>query len=192
MQTTQQLRKEINEHLAKYHLAKDRKKQLTKQIKSSSQYLKAGKESQAILQSVAKGIQESVHRQIATVVTRCIATVFENPYTFKIIFEKKRGKTEAKMAFLRDGKEFDPNDGVSGGMKDVASFGLRVACLMIKRPQRRRLLVLDEPFKHLDSHRVPRAAELLKTLSKEMNIQFIIVTHQHRLKIGKTIEIEGD
>jgi DNA repair exonuclease SbcCD ATPase subunit len=38
-------------------------------------------------------------------------------------------------------------------------------------------LILDEPFKNLDSERIVFAVEWLKTISKELGIQFLIITH---------------
>ena len=66
-----------------------------------------------------------------------------------INFLQKRGKTEAELVFVRDGKELSPTDGAGLGACDVAAFSLRAAAICLSRPGRRRLLVLDEPFKHL-------------------------------------------
>lgn len=148
----------------------------------------AWEEALALLQGVAAGVQAGVHGRIAAVVTRCLAAVFQDPYSFVIEFEEKRGRTEARMYFTRGGNQFDPRS-VGGGVLDVAAFGLRLACLMMTRPPLRKVLVLDEPLRHLSAGNRPRMAALMETLSQEMGVQIIMVTHDEGFKIGDIVEI---
>lgn len=142
-----------------------------------------------MIRTAAVKVQQTVHDQIASVVTRCLAAVFEaDAPEFRIVFEKKRGKTQARLVFVQDGKEIDPQDGDAGGLLDVAAFALRLAALRLAVPRPRQLLVLDEPFKHLDKTRQPRAAELLMALATELNVQIVLVTHSDDLKIGTVIQ----
>lgn len=146
----------------------------------------------AILQQVAQTVQERAHRQIQAVVSRCLAAVFENPYAFKIKFEKKRGRTEAVPVFARDGHEYAPTDGVGGGVLDVAAFGLRIAEVLMQRPAGRRLLILDEPFKFpsLRKGYRERVRDLLLALSTELDFQIVIVTHDPTFEVGKVISLD--
>jgi ABC-type thiamine transport system ATPase subunit len=120
-----------------------------------------------------------VHTEIASVVSKCLSTIYgDDAYNFRIVFEKKRGKTEGRMVFERDGLELsDPEDQIGGGVIDIAAFALRLACILRSRPQLRRLVLLDEPFKHLHPDLRPIALQLLVELSKETKTQFIVVTH---------------
>lgn len=147
---------------------------------------------QAIAQTAAAAVQRQAHDQIARVVSRCLAAVFDDPYTFTITFERKRGRTEARLGLRRGDLETDPRDGVGGGVVDVAAFALRVAALVLSRPARRRLIVLDEPFKWVSAEYRPRLRLMLETLADELAVQFVIVTHFADLQIGKVIEIHGN
>lgn len=147
---------------------------------------------QAILQNIAQNVQQQAHKQIASVVTRCLRAVFDHPYKFRIAFERKRGKTEARLTFVRGQLELEPLDGCGGGVVDVAAFALRLACLMLRRPKGRRLLVLDEPFRFLSERRDyrNRVRDLLLALAEEMQVQFVLVTHDSALEVGKVVELE--
>lgn len=147
--------------------------------------------SQQILQEAAQQVQEQAHDQIATLVSRCLKAVFDDPYEFKITFEKKRGRTEARLSFVRDGMEISPLRASGGGVVDVASFALRLACLLLGRPPRRRVLISDEAFKGVDRENRVRVRELLSTLSSEMGVQMIQTTHSKGLIIGSVVAIEG-
>jgi DNA repair exonuclease SbcCD ATPase subunit len=146
-------------------------------------------DAQKILQEIAAGVQNAAHAQIARVVSKCLETVFDSPYEFRVVFEQKRGKTEARLAFVRDGREFDPITEAGGGVVDVAAFALRLAALVLSRPAFRRLLVLDEPMKMLSRDYAPRVRELLESLAADMGVQFLLVTHSPALACGKIIEI---
>ena len=71
----------------------------------------------------------------------------------------------------------------------MASFGLRVACLILRRPKVRRVLIMDEPFKFLSENYRSAVKEMLHNLSEKFQIQFIMVTHIDELKMGQIIEI---
>jgi len=142
-----------------------------------------------ILQQTGQAIQKQVHDQIAGVVSRCLAAVFDNPYEFKIEFERKRGRTEARMCFMRDGHETDPLFGSGGGVVDVAAFALRVACMMMTKPPVRRIICADEPMKFVSKDLRPRVAELIESISRELEIQFLLISHDAEFKIGEIVEV---
>lgn len=142
-----------------------------------------------LAQGVAAKLQTQAHQQIADIVTRCLA-IFDEPYEFRIDFQRLRGRTAARLVFERDGLVVDPLRAAGGGVVDVAAFALRVACLVLAQPQRRRLLVLDEPLKHLSAQYRPSAKELIENLARDLKIQFIIVTHDSALQVGHVVELE--
>lgn len=169
--------------------ARRRVQEEKKLLKEAKEHLQAVEKAQELFQSVAQQIQQQAHQQIARVVTRCLETVFDDPYEFKIYFEQKRGKTEARIVLVRRGNELRPTKDVGGGVVDVVAFALEVAVLVLKRPPARRMLLLDEPFKHLSENYRPRVRELIIKLSQELGIQFIIITHDEEFQIGKVISL---
>ena len=149
----------------------------------------AVEETQTIAQTIAQNIQEQVHSKIAGVVSRCLSAVFEEPYEFKINFERKRGRTEAQLIFEREGMQIDPMTASGGGPVDLAAFALRLSCMMLARPQLRRVLIMDEPFKSPSPHYREKVKMLMETLSKEMGVQFIMVTNIMELVAGDVIDL---
>jgi hypothetical protein len=141
------------------------------------------------VQAVAHVVQQETHTAIASVVSRCLQAVFPDPYEFEIQFEQRRGRTEARLVFVRDGEAVSPLDSSGGGVVDVAAFALRLACLMLAQPQRRRLVVLDEPFKFVSADYLPAVRQLLEDLAAELGVQFVMVTHLEELYCGKIVQI---
>jgi DNA repair exonuclease SbcCD ATPase subunit len=155
----------------------------------AAEHLRDAERAQVVLQTAAADVQNAVHEQIATVVSKCLKAVFDDPYEFRIIFERSRGKTSARLVFVRNGQEYDPRFSVGGGVLDVASFALWVACLLAKRPRPRLFLCADEPFRHLSRRYSARMAKCLETLASEFVIQFVIVTHNSEFEVGKVVRI---
>jgi DNA repair exonuclease SbcCD ATPase subunit len=159
------------------------------ELARASAELEAAAEAQTFIQTVAQAIQQQAHQQIASVVSRCLATVFEEPYVFKIHFDRKRGRTEARLVFEKHEKEVDPLTASGGGVIHVAAFSLRLACLLLSRPRRRRLLIADEPFGFVSAEYRERVAVMIQELSKELKVQIVMVTHSPEFIQGKVIKL---
>ena len=131
---------------------------------------------QVFLQDIAQKTQEQLRYHIEDIVQLCLDIVFPDKYKFNMIFEVKRGKTEAKLIFMDDGEEVDPMDASGGGVVDIAALALRIAGWSLSKTDN--VIVLDEPFRFISNDKQALAAEVLKELSKTLNLQFIIVTHR--------------
>lgn len=184
------MRDTLNRLLLKQQTARETVKRERAALKQAKHDIETVTQAQSIVQHVAEAVQMQAHKQIASVVTRCLEAVFgEDAYEFAIVFSRKRGRTEAALVFRRDGLEISPLEAAGGGAVDVAAFALRLACLVLRQPKLRRLLVLDEPWKHLSAEYRPHVRTLLETLAKEMDIQFVIVTHSEEFACGKVYEL---
>ncbi len=149
-------------------------------------------QAQEVLQTIAHEVEQKAHDRIAGIVTHCLRSVFgDDAYEFQLVFEKKRGRTECRPGFMRDGHEVHPLRGAGGGTADVAAFALRLVCLVLSVPQSRRVLILDEPLKWLSPEYTEPAKALIEELSQKMGVQFIIVTHNEDLLTGKVIRISA-
>lgn len=186
-----QYRKHVNELKAQYDLIERRLAEERREEAKMEAEIGSVTEAQQIAQQIAQHLQHQAQTQISRVVSRCLNAVFDEPYEFVIRFDQKRGKTEARLVFRRDGVEFDdPMNSIGGGVIDVASLALRLACILLARPARRRLVVLDEPFKNIrgDKNKARTQAMLIR-LAEEMGIQWIINTEIPAYQLGKVVEL---
>jgi DNA repair exonuclease SbcCD ATPase subunit len=117
------------------------------------------------------------------VVTAAIKEVFGFDYKFVILFdsEGKRVSTKFKLIDV-NGNELDIMESVGGGLVDIISFTLRVLILASAKPKRSQILFMDENFRCVSQQYRPKVAELLKSLSKKLGIQFVLVTHAEEFK----------
>ncbi len=180
----------IHDLNARKNLLEDKLAEEKKDAEEAIVLLETSQEAQKTIQIIAQTIQQQAHQKISEIVSKCLDAVFDDPYELKIDFQQKRGKTEAKLLLVRDGVELDdPLNASGGGVIDVAAFALRIACLCLTKPQKRRLIVLDEPFKFVSQEYRHRLVRMLKALSDDMKIQFLIVTHLDNFEIGKVVKI---
>ena len=187
-----EIQRKLNDKRTTYKIIKSNYAQEKENLKNAKGRLSSAETARELVQEVAQKLQQAVHNQIAGIVSLGLKTVFSEPYNFKINFEKKRGRTEARLIFERDGLELDPISAAGGGVIDVAAFALRVACLSLSKPSLRPILILDEPFKNVSKTKgyLDQIPLLLEKLAEEMGLQIIMVTHIEELKVGKVIDLE--
>lgn len=146
-------------------------------------------QAQTVLSGVAQTVQAQAHKRISSVVSSCLAAIFEDPYEFHIGFEQKRGRTEARLRFVRDGHEVAPVDASGGGAVDVAAFALRAACVVLHRPRLQKSMFLDEPFKFVSKDYRPAVRSMLEQVCRDLQMQIVMVTHDEALQTGKVIQL---
>ena len=185
-------RKKVNNLLSDLRIAERTcKEEKQKHTGAENRLIYIG-EAQQVSQQVAQEIQQQAHRRIAGVVSRCLEAVFvgDDVYGFKIRFDRKRGKTDAILIITKNGHEVeDPLNADSGGVVDVAAFTLRTSCIVLAKPNLRRFLALDEPFKFVSKEYRNNVRMLLEGLAKDFKFQYLMVTHESAYHIGKVIEL---
>ncbi len=185
-------RKQINSLISDRNLAIQLVDSEIVNLSTTNTHLANTESAQVIAQHVAQTIQQQAHTRISKVVSRCLETVFdgEENYGFKIRFERKRGRTEAVLVLTEDGNEIDDIfHGQSGGIVDVASFALRLACILLAKPKLRKIVFLDEPFKFVSDKYLDNVRSMLDGLAKDFGFQFVMVTHITALQTGKVIAL---
>lgn len=185
----EQIRLKAKYEKAKIAIARSKLEDLHVKQEEAKDKLKTSLDCQELAQIVAQGIQQRAHAMIARVVSQCLETIFDEPYEFEIVFERKRGKTEARLVFQRDGMEIDPMTSSGGGVLDVAAFALRLAAITLTKPHARRIIIMDEPFRFVSEAFRSRIRDMLESLAEEYGFQFIMVTHIKELICGRNIAL---
>lgn len=180
------LESKVAELKAKYDFARKTLKAEKAKLETARTELAAAEKARAIIQEVAGSVQKVAAERLSAVVSKCLAAVFDDPYEFKFVFEKKRGKTEARPVFYKDGNEVQK---VGGSVTQVAAFAMRLTKIIMSNPPKDKVMIMDEAFGGLDGDNVSRVAAMISSLSHELNVQFIMATHNPKLMIGNIIRL---
>lgn len=149
------------------------------------------KEVREISQRFAEHVQTTCYRQLADLVSRCLSAVFDVPYKLELIPQTKANRMEIEIVLHQGDKTIgDPMNSVGGGVVDVVSMALRIAAMMLSRPQVNHIIIMDEPFRFVSVEYRPKIKSLIEMLASELNVQFVLVTHDEELQCGKVIRIE--
>ncbi len=133
------------------------------------------------LKAIGEDKKKATIGVIETVVTYALTEVFGFSYKFVVeVSTEKKVNTRFKLVDTQ-GNEHDIMDSFGGGLIDVVSFVLRALILVGSRPKRERILFLDESFKHVHVRYRSNVVKMLQSLSKELGLQIVLVTHQDEL-----------
>lgn len=133
-----------------------------------------------IARKAARLVQDELAGKLSTIVTKAIATVFEEPLEFVCEFVERRGVSEADLYVKdADGHTYDILSGRGGGLADVCSTSLQMAFIMLSDVDR--YLIADEIARHLSTGHQERFAEVLKLLCSEFGFTIVMTTHSQAL-----------
>lgn len=171
---------EIENKLNTLKVKKQSNEELLKTRKERLEELKAETEeilkSLSVSQKVATEVQNQLSIKMDTIVNLGLKTIFGNEYTFELNYVPARGKTEVEFnLYTQDRKKIDPMVQNGGGLIDLFTLCLRIAVYNISHVDN--VICFDEAMKFLSKGYREKAAELIHTLSEELNLQFIFVTH---------------
>lgn len=163
--------------------------------KQNEKRLKYLEQAQVFLQKVAQDTQSQLKIHVEDIVQLALDAIFPDKYIFEIQFNISYGKTIAELVFIskQSGYVVDPMLASGGGVVDICSFALRLACWTLSKGIDK-VIILDEPFRFLSKNLQERAGTLLKELSNRLNIQIILTTHLDALidAADNTINIKLD
>jgi len=175
MVDVQTFRKKYDQMIGEHNLLQKQLEILQASLSAEENTLDIAQKARAIIQTVAEQTQKQIEYHISNLVSLALASVFPDPYEFKIQFVQRRNRTEADLIFIKDDNEGTPIDVSGGGPLDVASFALRASVWSINPT--RNVLILDEPFGFVSRDLQYKCSEMVKMISEKLNIQIIMVSH---------------
>lgn len=180
--TITELKSIVSQRRGKLDYLAGEKNRVDDLLRTTRLNLTTAEQARLIIQHVSQVTQTELEYHVSELVSLAMSAVFPEPYKLKLVFKLLRGKSEASLQFERDGMVLeDPTMESGGGVVDVAAFALRVSLWSLAQPRSRATIVLDEPLRFLSRDLQPAASEMIKELSRRLNLQFLIITHEPNL-----------
>ena len=122
-------------------------------------------------------IQQEFKNSVESMVTLAVQSVFDESYTFKLIFEEKNNQLECRPVIMNNDFEYTPDDDMGGSVVNIISFALRCVLWAYEEPKSRPIFIMDEPFTWVGEQLIEKAGQLIHNISHELGLQMIISTH---------------
>ena len=175
------LRKLLDAKKTALKLCEQSEKRHIEQLKSLEKEQELLQHAREIFQKASILTQNHLAIHLSTIVTKALRAVFyEKNVSFKVEFIERRNVTECDMWIEEDGYQYSLLESRGFGMTDIASFALRVAYILLHPSDN--VFLIDEPFRNLSEDKHEIASQMIKELSSELHIQFIIATHVTALR----------
>lgn len=169
------MRKRINEALTNRRQLMSDLSDSTESLDQTEVLIKENLEQREIARKAAGLVQDNLAAKLSGIVTKAISTVFEEPIEFVVQFVERRGVSECDLSLKIGEDYYDILNEQGGGVADVCSMCLQMAFIMMS--QVKRVLVIDEPARHMDVVAQERFIAVLKQLCQELKFTIIMVTH---------------
>ncbi len=137
------------------------------------------REARALIQAVAQKTQENLEFHISNFVTMALTAILDNAPTFVVRMVQRRNTVECDLFFEQNGTETEVMEFSGGGVKDIASFALRIAYWVLKK--NRAVFLLDEPFKNVSANYMEKTGEMVRRTADKLGLQIIMTTHVEEL-----------
>ncbi len=132
------------------------------------------------VEGVASQERIAVKERVEKLITSCLHEVYDDTYSVEFEYGIKGSKTSVEIYIVRkcnDGMVVKRGiDGIGGGVADTVSLPLKLIVLM-NDDEFDKVLVTDEPGKHLDTTRIVKFAKFVQEISHKLGVQIIMSSH---------------
>ena len=174
------LREKLQERISDLKFLEKDLKLDTKEKEILLEELKVVNESRSLIILASQATQSKLENHLSGIVTLALKTVFGERYSFKIRFVQRRNTTEADLLLVDDGRETNPIYSDGYGVCDVISIALRISYWKLQNNSRN-VIIWDEPLRFLSKDLHDSISVMIKEISRKLNLQFIIITHNPSL-----------
>lgn len=137
------------------------------------------------IEGVASQERVAVKEKVEKLITDCLHEVYDDSYSVEFDYGVKGNKTSVEISMVRkcaDGMVVKRQiDGFGGGVADTIALPLKLIVLL-NDGECDKVLVTDEPGKHLDTTRVAKFAKFVQTISHKLGVQIIMSSHWDVMK----------
>jgi DNA repair exonuclease SbcCD ATPase subunit len=138
------------------------------------------KESLEIVKSVVTSIQKNIKIWLEDTLNSTLDTLYpEERFKVSIVFNSSSSKAGCDIKVCSNKEPIGLYD-IGGGALDIINFLIQISLVTLQKKSR--ILIADEPLKHLDSSRQVIAASIINSIANKLNLQIILVTHSKEFK----------
>jgi len=157
----------------------DQIKMLQEKNETNVQTVNRSHESVAFIERVVANKRNFVKEKIERLVSDALTCLYGIDYKLEFTYSIKNNRTSVAVELVKKtplGEIRRELDGFGGGVADIISFPLKLRVLLSAKGADR-VLLTDEPGKHIDLDRIELFGEFLQKAANELGVQIIICSH---------------
>lgn len=175
-------RKILNDKISQRKLLKKQYKERNSLLLDEKKRLTLLMKAQEVIQEVARQTQTEIKIHVTDIVNLALGSIpfEERPDYFDVDFVIRRNQTECDLFYMQNGNRMNPLTSSGGGLLDITSFALQIACWSLQFKNKNNTIILDEPFKNINDpekklNLMEFTCEMVRKIADKLNIQFIII-----------------
>ncbi len=131
------------------------------------------------IENVANQERSAIKSKIEKLITDALKIVYNSNYSIEFDYSVKRNKTSVDILLhkkTQKGVIIREMGGYGGGVADTISVPLKLLVLLACKTSDR-ILILDEPGKHIDDDKIEFFFGFLKEMIEKLGLQVIMCSH---------------
>lgn len=173
-------RKAIDEKSIRLSLLRKYRDKLQTDMDELTDEISVLHETREIFKKASILTQNHLASHLSSIVTKSLRVVWNDKnISFHTEFVERRNTTECDMWIEENGHKYSLLGSKGYGVIDVISFSLKVAYILLHRSDN--ICIIDEPFRNVSKNKHEILSKLIKELSEELDMQFIMATHSQSL-----------
>lgn len=174
--------KKANQIEGFYDALKSQEGEIETVIKNIKNDIEILTKSSAVLKHLLDIMVKDEIERMSGLISYGLKSIFDDQnLTFSPSISKKNGKIYIELKTINNGIEGDFKS-FGGSVAVIESFLLRILCILKK--DMAKLMLLDETFAAVGEEYRENTAKLVKELSKKLNLDILLVTHQKDFQIN--------
>jgi len=170
------LEKRLNQTEGFYKALKKQKKELSEVITDIKKNIEILTKTSAVLKHLLDFMVKDEIERMSGLITYGLKSIFDDQnLVFSPEMTKKGGKIYIDLKTSNNGIEGD-FESFGGSVAVIESFLLRILCVLKKNLAK--LMLLDETFAAVGEEYIANTSNLIKELSKKLELDVLLVTHQ--------------
>jgi len=188
----EQLKRKIFNLEGRFQEYEKQQKTNSKLIDDISEQLRLYEKAIAVLTQASEISRKQLIPFIENLVTKAIQFNFSNDYRFKIQFIERVNRIDCQFLVIKKFEdkemEMDPYELASGGINDTIAVALKIITKILLKQESDGPLIFDETFKFLSKDRSINTFRFLSEISKEFELQIILISHDSNLYYSDEIK----
>ena len=136
-----------------------------------------------LIEEIVSGRRNKMKGSIESIITEALKAIYGDELSISLEYSTKNNRSFVEIRLLKltpAGIVSRKHGGFGEGVADTICVPLKLL-ILAKEPAVDSVLLVDEGFKNMDNVRIAKVGQLMRDISRELNVQIIMCSHHKKL-----------